>query len=114
MNLIPVVLAAMLAGSPPPVDRPTRPFVQVTAFAGAGLLAMGLGFAVTGLAGSDPQTPAYEWSRTAPANTVGGIALMSVGLCLITIAALLTPWARPSARWLAANAAGLGLGVRLP
>lgn len=114
MNLIPVVLAAMLAGSAPPVDRPTRPMVQVTAFAGVGLLAMGLGFAVTGLAGSDPLTPAYEWSRTAPANTVGGLALMSVGLCLITIAVLLTPWARPLAHWAAQTREGFAWAVRLP
>ncbi len=95
-GLLPVVLAALLAAEPIPVERPTRPGVQAAALFGAGLLAAGLIFEIAGRAGSDPVAPVLELRPYAQANTIGGVALISGGLCFITIAALLTPWRLPS------------------
>ena len=94
-NLLPLILAMTVAAEPLPVDRPVRPSAQVMAYIGTGLLAVGLMFEITGRAGADAKAPVLEWREHAQADTIGGIALMSAGLCFITIAALLTPWRLP-------------------
>jgi hypothetical protein len=85
------------------------------AFIGTGLLAVGLMFEITGRAGSDATAPVLEWSAHAQADTVGGIALMSAGLCFITIAALLTPWRPPPvALWISSRGAMVSIGAQWP
>ena len=84
------------------------------AFVGVGLLAMGVGFEITGLAGGSSVAPVSEWAATAHSNTVGGIALMSAGLCFITIAALLTNWLPPKGVWVAASSGGVVVGGVFP
>ncbi|MDP1829344.1 MAG: hypothetical protein Q8L48_39125 [Archangium sp.] len=95
-SILPVVLALAVAAEVSPADRPARPAVRVLAYVGTGFLAVGLAFEITGRAGADPKAPVLAWSEHAQANTIGGIALMGAGLCLVTIAALLTPWHFPT------------------
>lgn len=106
MNLIPLVLAATLTPAQP-AEPPTRRAVQLMAFSGAGLLAAGLAFEITG-AGA----PASTAPDLAAAQTVGGVALMSVGLCFLAIAAVLTPWNAPFS--LMVTPTGALLSVRVP
>lgn len=114
-SALPLILAMTLVAESPPVDRPTRTSVKVMAFVGTSLLGLGLAFEITGRAGADPRAPVLEWSSHAQANTIGGIALMGAGLCLITIAALLTPWHFPSlAVWATPGGAMVALGARWP
>lgn len=114
-NVLPLILAVTVGAEPPPVDRPVRPAAQVMAFLGTGFLAAGLAFEITGRAGSDPRAPVLEWSAHAQSDTVGGIALMGAGLCLITIAALLTRWHFPSlAVWATPGGAMVAIGAPLP
>jgi hypothetical protein len=114
--MLPVILALALATEPLPADRPTRPAVQALAFVGVAFLGVGLGFEITGRAGADPRAPVLEWSAHAQADTVGGIALMGAGLCLVTIAAILTPWHFPSlAVWVTpGGGVAFALGAQLP
>lgn len=95
-NVLPVIVALALAVEPPAVESRTRPGVTVLAFVGAGLVATGLAFEITGRAGSDPRAPVFEWRANAQANIVGGLALIGAGLCFITVAALLTRWQLPA------------------
>lgn len=98
------ILALTVAAEPVPspvegsrsLDPPARPAVKVLAFIGAGLMGVGLGFEITGRAATDPRAPVLEWRSHAQSNTIGGIALIGTGLCLVTIAALLTRWHFPS------------------
>lgn len=114
-SVLSLVLAITLGAEPPQVDRPARTPVKVLAFVGTGFLTLGLAFEITGRAGADPRAPVLEWSAHAQANTVGGLALMGGGLCLLSIAALLTPWHFPSlAVWATPGGAMVGLGARWP
>lgn len=99
----------------PSVDEPSRPAIKVLAFTGAGLISVGLALELTGRAGSDPRAPVPEWSQNASFFSVGGIAMAGAGLCLVTIAALLTPWHLPSLAfsW-SANSAAVAVAVRWP
>lgn len=63
------------------------------AFAGAALLGVGVGFELTGRAAKDRNVPGAD---LADSNIVGGLAMMGAGLCLLTIAALLTRWDLPA------------------
>lgn len=116
MGSVPALIIALtMASETPPVDRPVRPAVVVMAVVGTGMLTVGLMFEITGRAGSDPIAPVPEWGAHAQANTLGGFALMGAGLCLVTIAALLTPWRLPPlAVWPTAGGAMVGIGARLP
>lgn len=114
-NVLPLILAMTVAAENPPVDRPVRPAAQVLAFVGTGFLAVGLAFEITGRAGADPRAPVLEWSAHAQADTIGGIALMGAGLCLVTIAALLTPWHLPPlALWATPGGVMVAVGAPLP
>ena len=114
-SVLRLVLAMTVAAEPVPVDRPVRPPVQVMAVIGTGFLAVGLMFEITGRAATDPRAPVLEWSKHAQADTIGGIALMSAGLCFITIAALLTPWRLPPvALWVTPGGAMVSMGAPLP
>lgn len=113
MTSLPAILALSLAA--PPIDRPTRPAVQVLAFVGAGLLAAGLAFEINGQVGADPRAQVLEWQSQAQSHIVGGIALMGAGACLITIAALLTPWRAPAVSiWVSPSGATAAFRVALP
>ena len=79
-----VVLALALATEPVPVDRPARLEVKVAAFSGAGLLTLGVVFELVGR------------TQHSPHDTIGAVGLISAGLSLITVAALLTPWRIPN------------------
>ena len=46
-------------------------------------------------AGADLRAPVPEWSKNAAFYSVGGIAMAGAGLCLVAIAAILTPWQLP-------------------
>ena len=123
-SVLPLMLALAVAAEDSPVDRPAgastedtpaRPAVRALAFVGTGFLTVGLAFEITGRAGADPKAPVLAWSEHAQANTLGGIALMGAGLCLITIAALLTPWHFPTlAISPMPGGAMLALGARFP
>ena len=111
-SVLPIIVALTLAAEPPAVPARTRPGVTVLAFVGAGLVAAGLGFEITGRAGSDPRAPVYEWRPNAQANIVGGLSLIAAGLCLITVAAALTRWQVPSVSLqVTPDGARLALGV---
>ena len=99
-----VLLSALLATQDAPlIDRPTPVPVKVLAFVGAGFVAAGIGFEIASSA-----NPAGPTSVEAQRQQVGGIALISSGLSLLIIAALLTPWTGPKlALW--ANGHGGGL-----
>jgi energy-converting hydrogenase Eha subunit A len=83
-KLMTVVLALALAAEPVAVDRPARLEVKVAAFSGAGLLTLGVVFEIIGRT----QGSAHD--------TIGAVGLISAGLSLITVAALLTPWRIPN------------------
>lgn len=112
-----VVLTAGADSTPAnrPIEAPTRLAVKVLAFAGAGMITAGLGLEFTGRAGSDPRAPVPEWSKDAAFYSVGGIALMGAGLCVVTIAALLTPWHFPSLAFsFSPSSASVAVAVRWP
>ncbi len=95
-GVLAAILALTVAAEPLELNPPARPAVKVMAFLGAGLMTVGLGFEITGRAATDPRAPVLEWSSHAQSDTIGGIALIGAGLCLVTIAALLTRWHFPS------------------
>ncbi len=114
-NVLPVIVALTLATEPLVVEPRTRPGVTVLAFVGAGLVATGLGFEITGRAGSDPRALVHEWRANAQSNSVGGLSLIAVGLCLITIAAVLTRWKLPAVSLsVTPDGARLALGANWP
>ena len=114
-SVLPVIVALTLAAEPPAVEARTRPGVTVLAFVGAGLVTTGLGFELTGRAGSDPRAPVQEWRLHAQANIVGGVSLIAVGLCFITIAAVLTRWRPPAVSFaLTPHGARVALGATWP
>lgn len=115
VSVLPVLLALTVGADSPPVDQPTRPAVQVLAWAGVGLISAGLGLELTGRAGADPRAPVLEWREHAAQYSVGGIALAGAGLCLVTIAALLTPWHFPALSLsFSASGASVAVAVRWP
>lgn len=119
VSILPLLLALTAGADSLPVDRPiepaTRPAVQVLAWAGVGLISVGLGFELTGRAGADPRAPVLAWSERATSYSVGGIALLGAGLCLVTIAALLTPWHFPAlALSVSPSGASVAVAVRWP
>ena len=114
-SVLPVIVALTLAAEPPELEARTRPGVTVLAFVGAGLVAAGLGFEITGRAGSDPRAPVHEWRPHAQANIVGGLSLIGVGLCFITIAAVLTRWRPSTISWsVTPGGARVALGATWP
>ncbi len=114
-SVLPVIVALTLAAEPPAVQVRARPGVTVLAFVGAGMVVAGLGFEITGRAGSDPRAPVYEWRPNARANIVGGLSLIAAGLCLITIAAVLTRWQVPAISLsVTPDGARLALGATWP
>lgn len=119
VSVLPVLLALTVGADSPPVDQPiavpTRPGVQALAWVGVGLIGVGLGFELTGRAGADARAPVPEWREHAAQYSVGGIALMGAGLCVVTIAALLTPWHFPSlALGISPGGASVAVVVRWP
>ena len=120
VSVLPVLLALTAGADSTPVNQPnpqeaTRPAVKVLAFAGAGLIGAGLAFEFTGRAGADRLAPVPEWRKDAAFYSVGGIAMAGAGLCLVTLAALLTPWHFPSLAfsW-SARGATVAVAVRWP
>lgn len=109
-----IALTAAAELNPQP-EVPTPPAVKVLAFVGAGMIGAGLGLELTGRAGSDPRAPVPEWSQDAAFFSVGGIAMTGAGLCLVAIAALLTPWQSPSLAisW-SAHGVSVAVAVRWP
>lgn len=108
-----VIALTAAADFKPQPEVPTRPAVKVLAFVGAGMIGAGLGLELTGRAGADPRAPVPEWRQDAAFFSVGGVAMAGAGLCLVTIAALLTPWHFPSlsVSW-SANGASVAVAVR--
>ena len=84
-----IILALSLA-SEPPVRPPSANGIAITAALGFSLVGFGVGYELSARAG-----PA-EFALHAEANTVGGVGLMSMGLCLLLIAAVLTEWRFPA------------------
>lgn len=114
-SVLPVIVALTLAAEGPAVPVRTRPGVTVLAFVGAGLVAAGLGFEIAGRAGRDPRAKVYELRPNAEANIVGGLSLIAAGLCLITVAAVLTRWRVPAVSlWVTPDGARLALGASWP
>ncbi|MDP2274078.1 MAG: hypothetical protein Q8N23_35990 [Archangium sp.] len=114
-SVLSVIVALTLAAEAPAVPARTRPGVTVLAFVGAGLVTAGLGFEISGRAGRDPRAPVYEWRPNAEANIVGGLSLIAAGLCLITIAAVLTRWQVPAVSLsVTPGGARLALGATWP
>ncbi len=115
VSVLPVLLALAVGADSPPVEQPTRPAVHVLAWTGVGLIGVGVGFGITGLAGSNARAPVLEWREDAARYSVGGIALIGAGLCLVTIAALLTPWHFPAlALFISPGGASVAVAVRWP
>jgi hypothetical protein len=92
---MPLFLALVLATAPPPTPPRAPPSLGITLTASLGLALMGAG---VGYQVSAPTSPHPE------ANTVGGVALITMGLCVFLIAALLTELHFPTNRTLVLGA----------
>ncbi len=90
-TLFPLVVAAFLAKTPEPAPPP-RTAVQIAALLGGALVLAGVGFELTGRV--DVDLP--ERTFLARGNSIGGVALVSAGFCVLTLAALLMPAHRPA------------------
>lgn len=108
-----VILALSLA-TEPLIERPNPTAVKATAILGGVLLGVGLGFQIAGRVGSDPRMLATELHARSEINQLGGLALMAMGVCLLSLAALLTQWHFPSFGFSPPPEGGLARGARLP
>ena len=81
---LPLILALSLSAEP--AHQPSPAAVMLTASLGFALGGLGVGFEISGRARPAESNPRAE------ANTVGGVALISMGLCLFLIAAALSEW----------------------
>ena len=107
---MPFVLTAALAltvtAPPVPEPKPLHPAVLILAASSAVLMGTGVGFELQGRLAIPPGAPIEAWPHEARANVVGGVALIGTGLCLLTLAALVTQHRLP------ALVSTGGLGVR--
>lgn len=109
------LLALSLATEPPAIERLTPVSVRAMAFTGAGLVTLGVAFEINGLAGIDSRALVPEWREQATFNLAGGAGLIGAGLCLIAIAALLTPRDIPPVIvWVTSGGAAVSLRFPLP
>lgn len=110
VGVMPFVLSAALAltvtAPPVPEAKPLHPAVLILGATGAVLMGGGVAFELKGRLAFPPGTPIDEWPTIARHDVVGGVALLGTGLCLLTLAALVTQHRLP------ALVSTGGLGVR--
>lgn len=104
--MLSVALALSVSAAPVPEPKVVHPAVLILGATGAVLMGGGVAFELKGRLAVPPGLPLDDWPRVARADVVGGVAMLGTGLCLLTLAALITQHRIP------ALVSTTGLGVR--